>query len=499
MNALERTIAFFAPHTALRRAQANLVLATINGQVERAYDGGKRGRRTEGWQTHATSANSEIGPALHLLRDRSRDLVRNNWAAQRAQTIWTANVVGDGIKPRASEPCIDLFSRWSEVCDADGQDDFYGLQALISDAEWESGEVLVRLRPRKLADNLPVPMQLQVLESDHLDTAKNEELKGGGYIRNGVQYNAFGRREGYWVFPTHPGDSMPFSRWSHTSRFVPADEILHIFRRRRPGQVRGIPQLASVMLKLRDLDDYQDAELLRKKIEACFVSFVTNVEGDATDEADVKKDGDKLVEMIEPGTTKYLPPGRDVKFGAPAATGGYGEYVRVEQHAVAAGSGVTYPQMTGDTSQSNYSSMRGEKLEFQRGVKLHQKRVLVHQACRPVWNTFNRFAVMSGALQKEERAKWALPKVDPVDPMKDAMADLILVRAGFRDLDQVIAEHGGDPREAIKTMQKIAEELDKAGLVLDSDPRRTSRVGVFQNALDMMNSDKKDDYDGEEK
>jgi capsid protein len=43
---------------------------------------------------------------------------------------------------------------------------------------------------------------------------------------------------------------------------------LHLFERLRPGQVRGVPWFASVILKLRDLDDYDDAELIHAAARA---------------------------------------------------------------------------------------------------------------------------------------------------------------------------------------------------------------------------------------
>ena len=42
---------------------------------------------------------------------------------------------------------------------------------------------------------------------------------------------------------------------------VPAAEIVHLFRPLRPGQIRGEPWLARALVKLNELDQYDDAEL----------------------------------------------------------------------------------------------------------------------------------------------------------------------------------------------------------------------------------------------
>src|SRR5690606_27084232 len=131
---------------------------------------------------------------------------------------------------------------------------------------------------RRLEDGLPVPLQLQVLEPDHLDAGRNETLADGGYILQGVEFDPLGRRRAYWLFPVHPGEAGIMGRGALVSRPAPARQILHLFERLRPGQVRGVPWFAPAILKLRDLDEYDDAELVRKKIEACFAAFVTGVE-----------------------------------------------------------------------------------------------------------------------------------------------------------------------------------------------------------------------------
>ena len=167
----------------------------------------------KGWIAAGTGANAEIAPALARLRDRSRDLVRNNPYAAKAVGALVSNMVGTGLLPRARAGDAEvatladrLWSEFSATADADGLTDFAGLQALIVRSLVESGEVLVRLRERRVEDGLPVPLQLQVLEADHLDSLKTEELRDGGFVLQGIEFDRLGRRRAYWLYPTHPGD-----------------------------------------------------------------------------------------------------------------------------------------------------------------------------------------------------------------------------------------------------------------------------------------------------
>ena len=217
MNWLDRAIGAVAPGAGLRRARQRQAMAIL----VRAYEGAKLGRRTEGWIAAGTGANAEIAPAIARLRDRSRDLVRNNPYAAKAVTALVSNMVGTGLQPRARAATPELaaeadrlWAAFAAAADADGLTDFAGLQALIARSLVESGEVLVRLRERRVEDGLPAPLQLQVLEADHLDSSRTEELRDGGFVLQGIEFDALGRRRAYWLYPTHPGEAA--GRWSRT-------------------------------------------------------------------------------------------------------------------------------------------------------------------------------------------------------------------------------------------------------------------------------------------
>lgn len=483
MHWIDRAIGAVAPGLGLRRARHRQALDVL----ARAYEGARQSRRTEGWVTPGTGANAEIGPALARLRARSRDLVRNNPYAAKAVQALVSNMVGTGLMPRARAQDTELAAqtdrlwvRFAASCDADGLTDFAGLQALIVRSLVESGEVLVRLRPRRREDGLPVPLQIQVLEPDHLDSLRTEELSGGGYILQGVEFDPLGRRMAYWLFPRHPGDANALmGQGSVQSRRVPADQVLHLFERLRPGQVRGVPWFAPVMLKMRDLDEYDEAELVRKKIEACFAAFVTGVEDEATLGSAQTNAAGQRVESFEPGMIEYLEPGKDVKFASPASSGGYAEYMRFQLHAIAAGVGLTYELLTGDLSQVNYSSIRAGLIEFRRRMEALQWQLMVPGLCEPVWRRFVQAAQAAGQLPQDAGiiADWTAPRFEAVDPLKDIQADVLAVRAGVMTLKEAIARQGYEPAQVLREIAETNAELDALGIILDSDPRRSTKTG----------------------
>ena len=273
---------------------------------------------------------------------------------------------------------------------------------------------------------------------------------------------------------------------------VPAEEIVHLFRPLRPGQLRGEPWLSRALVKLNELDQYDDAELVRKKTAAMFAGFITrqSPEDNLLGEGDADDMGIALA-GLEPGTLQILEPGEDVKFSDPADVGGsYSEFLRTQFRAVAAAIGITYEQLTGDLSSVNYSSIRAGLLEFRRRCEMIQHSVIVHQFCRPVWAAWMTQAVLSGALdapsfnQKRRlylAAKWIPQGWQWVDPEKEFKAVVLAIRAGLMSRSEAISSFGYDGEAIDHEIAADNARADGLGLVFDSDPRKVARTGVAQS------------------
>lgn len=462
-NFIDNVVSIFSPEAGLRRARARAALHVI----ERSFDGAKTGRRTGGWTTGSASANAEIAPALTSLRNRSRDLVRNNPLAKKALKARVSNTIGTGIVAKLSDGQA-LWEKWITECDADGQLDFYGLQKLVDTTVEQSGECLVRFRYRLPSDGLSVPLQLQVLEPDYLDNLRFENLPNGGWIQHGIEYDAIGRRVAYWLYRQHPGEMAPVLN-SLISYRVDAADVLHIYEKDRPGQSRGIPRLASVMLKMRDLDDYEEAELVRKGVEACFAAFVHGGEDNQTlGPTETESNTGRRLETLSPGLINYMRSGEEVTFGAPSPVQGYNEYIRGQKHDLAAGSDVTYEQMTGDLSQVNYSSIRAGTLEFRKEIEQFRWLTFIPMFCAPVAKAWARSAKLAGKIKSEDiTVAWTPPRWDWVDPVKDLTGELLEIAAGLKPWSEGVRARGFDPDANIKEIAEEQAKFKKADIKID--------------------------------
>ncbi|MDR3741815.1 MAG: phage portal protein [Terracidiphilus sp.] len=484
-NWLDRAVSLFSPRAGLKRLQYRRALAIAE---KFSYEGAMRGRRTGGWVTANSDANRETQGSMVWLRDRARDLVRNNPYAAKALSELVGNQIGTGIIPRADtgddklNTLIDeKFNAWSAQCDADGQLDFFGVQWLVARCVAESGECIVRFRQRRPGDGLAVPVQVQILEPDYLDHNKTLSLDTGTIIQ-GVQFDPIGHRNFYWLFGNHPG-ALTLMNWQagFISKPVPASEVLHIYKKDRPQQVRGVTWFAPVMLKMRDLDEYEDAELIRKKIEACFAAFIVSPDGalaDLTTGGQTDPTTNDPVEYLEPGIIKRLKLGEDVRFGAPSNTGGYRDYRSTQLGSVAAGLTLPYELLTGDMSAVNYSSFRGGMLGFRNTIEAYRWLCLIPQLLIPIWRRFIDVAFLAGEIPEiHYGVRFTAPKFESVDPYKDAMAERVSLRTGGITWPEMVAGHGQDPEGQLNEIVAWNKKFDKAQVILDGDPRKTTDKG----------------------
>jgi lambda family phage portal protein len=481
---LDRTISFLAPQYGLKRMRARVA----HELVQRHYEAASSGRRTSGWDRSAGDANAVMGMGLVRLREVARDLVRNNPHAQSAVDTIANHMVGWGIvaKPtKANKRLEDLWKAWAETraCDSDGRNDLYGLQDLVARTVVESGEVLVRRRRRLPEDGLPLPLQLQVLDPDFLDTEKTGILRGAtngveyGRVINGVEFNRLGQRVAYWLFPEHPGSLVGAGAYG-ASRRIPAEDVLHVYRSMRPGQVRAVSWLAPVILRLKDFDEFEDATLMKQKIAACLAVVTSDVTGASQALGTPDDSISPGIDSLEPGMILNAAPGRSVDVVTPPQTNDYDAYASVMLRTVATGVGLAYEDLTGDYTNLPFSAARMSRLHHWAKVEKWRWQMLIPLFCDPVWAWAMESAQILGVAGAEMPvAKWTAPPLPMIDPATEGLAIQRNIRTGITTLSESIRERGRDPKELLDEMAADNELLDELGIVLDSDARQRTQAG----------------------
>ncbi|MEM1113271.1 MAG: phage portal protein [Pseudomonadota bacterium] len=476
--------------------------------VSALYEGASSSPRLAGKGNVLSGPNMPLARSLPLLQSRSRNAVRNNAYAAGARDTYASNLVGSGIRPDWKNEAIQtLWDRWIGECDADGVNSLYGLQSLCASGQFEAGEVFTRFRFRRPTDGLSVPLQLQLIESEQLDAGYSRAMDGR-LIKMGIEFDAIGRRSAYHLWRYHPHEKL--TAQMNVRVPIPADQIVHVYRQTRPGQLRGVPELSSVILRLYEIDEMQDALLAKQKLSQLFGVFVKRKPGEFNEDSPenfhgelvTDGQGEEFSEFV-PGGIHYLDTGEEVQFSSPGDIGSaYTDWLRSELLAVARGAGLTYEQLTGDLKNVNYSSIRAGLLEFRRRVEALQAYLMVHQWCRPIAAKWLDTAIVSGAIALEDywelrsaylAIDWIATKWEWVDPLKEEMADLIAVRSGFKPRSEAAAERGWDIISLDRAIAEGNQSADDNSLVLDSDPRAVNKSGTLQkDALELIKETEED-------
>ena len=209
------------------------------------FDGAGGGRHEDWYSGSARPINTLTKRDGARLRERSRDLTRNDLGA--VSIVDKLAIAISGVRPRAStgnaqlDADIDgLFDEWERSASTAGYQTLSGLVWQAISALIDSGGALMRARARRLSDGLPVPMQLELLAVDHLRSDLTQRADGGGRIIQGVEFDALSRLTAYHLWRERPGSEF------HDGQAVrvPESTIAHLYWAREIGQVRGVPWLS---------------------------------------------------------------------------------------------------------------------------------------------------------------------------------------------------------------------------------------------------------------
>lgn len=482
----------FAPRAALKRAQARAILS-------RSYDGAKQ-TRLSGTRPHNRPADQEmLGPAgADAARAWARDLVRNNAYAWGVVDTIVASVVGEGFTimsvmetqdgedvEAVNEERDSLFSKWCEVCDLTGQLTFSEMQRLAQREMCEAGECLIHMVnvPMEYRGiKRPVPFALEMIEADRIATDKDTfryRSGEGNRIVRGVEIDELGQPVAYWVYPQHPND---FTALNRQAIRIEAANILHLYRKDRIGQHRGVSWFTPAMEWMRDLGYYVSNEMQAGAVAACAsvaIKTETPIGGlnpIPSTAATTDSSGNQFANL-EPGAFFYLRPGEDISMINPSRPNSGAEpWIALMLRGIAVGTGLSYEIVARDFSQTNYSSNRASQLEDRRRFRQWQS-YLKNHLCQPVWDRFSQAAALVGnpwfptmSQLNEDCRRYCPVDIQPtswewVDPATEQSSTEAAITAFQSTYSDELGSLGRNWRHVFYQRAKEERLLKKLGLV----------------------------------
>ena len=527
LNWWDRLVSVFSPERALRNGMMRAKLAAG------AHLGASTvSRAMRGWYPGGGSADADSLAELPLMRERSRDMIRNEPIAGTWVRDHVSNTIGSGLVMQSApelgllagvpEEAVEAFQEiyepvfefWGsrKTCDYERRQPWSGVCSLGLRSMHENGDVLGIIRSRPSMET-PFQTCVQLIEADRLANpdGRNDGMPDprgrGNTVSGGVEHTADGEPVAYWILDQHPG-TRGFRQGPRTWRRVPARNslghplVLHAMRPLRVGQSRGIPTLASVTERIHQLTGYDKAMIDRAMIDAFFAVAITRPSGTTIpqlagwdDKENAERAGAGEVELAS-GMATVLPPGAEVKTIASSAPNSqYDPFTKALRRTVTArlGSGEGVLMRSLDAS---FSAARAEIALTWRTV-FEERDLWAEMFCQPVNEAvlFEAVALdivsappgyFEGPLKRYAWtvSEWQGPPQIQLDPVKEAIAARILIEEELATrTDMTATLSGGDwdskhKRRAIEERRRREDGTAKVGAPAQQQPQAQEPAGA---------------------
>lgn len=485
-------ISVFAPGFALKRLSNRIYYDEMRG-----YEAASTGRLHDDWHMVSGTAEQTDRGSRDILRGRARQLELNSDMAEGIVGAITRNVIGTGIKPQArvkmpngdmdevtNKILEDAWQKWRTPanCDISEQQSFEELEEMICRRFLIDGEVFAHF---VIDPEREFPLQIQMIEPERVQSF-DQYSADGNQIVAGIEMTKQYRPINYWITEQDP---LGFTSYQATP--YPASSMMHIWRRQRPTQVRGVTILARVMNKIHQVDSYMNADLIAARAAASYAAFVTTNHKPRNTKQESKE------VKLEPGTVQYLEPGESVTFGEPNRNAsGVSEYVKTMGRKIATGVDVSYDLISRDIT-GNFSAARQNMLEDRKSFEPLQQ-FFIEKFCQKVWEKFVEICYLKGILMapdyltnpdKYTAVRWQTPGWSWIDPTKEVTAQKESIKAGFTTLADVCASQGADWEEVLEQQAMERRKAESLGLPLDVFNAQTSQQTGGNNEQTNENGD----------
>jgi len=445
---------------------------------------------TESWTRQSYPINEQIKRDLKVLRARSRDLAKNDPHVRKFIRLMKANIVGrsgvilqskvkngdgslDNVASNAIEAAWKEFGKWG-IASTTNSKTFVEIQNLFWDHVLRDGEVLIM---KVYSDKVNrFGYGLQFIDPEMLSTDCNRELPNGNNIRMGVELDPYNIAVNYHLVSTNTAHKSFYEFAGKGYIVMPANRIIHRFFSEYADQHRGIPEIASVMNRIKNLDGYEEAEIVSKRVSASKMGFFSRNSEGAGYEGEEYEDGVSM--DARPGVIDELPDNVNFNTFDPSHDGAsYEAFVKSALKSISAGLGVSYHSLANDLEGVNYSSGRLGALE-DRDTYMALQDWFINCFIEPVFDDWVEVSIMRGAIQtafggtlrptdlnRYKNANFQARRWLWVDPQKDMTANEKAIALGLTSRAAIIREQGRDPEDVFNEIAEENKRLKELGIL----------------------------------
>ena len=251
--------------------------------------------------------------------------------------------------------------------------------------------------------------------------------------------------------------------------------MIFYFTKRRPSQIREMSDMCQTLTRIRDVNEFMTAVSVKERITACLAVFIKKItpsngigRGNKTNERKNSYEG----KTIAPGMIRELEPGDGIDVVNPTGQGTDAtNYVKLMQHIIGAGQGLSYEATSRDMKETNYASARQGMIED--GLTYEDEKELLLEVMDEIYETFVISCVLAGVIKVQDfwtdkekymNHVWTAAPKKWIDPAKEATANKIALNTGQKTYQQIAAENGRDWKEQLDEMIEVIKYAQDEGV-----------------------------------
>lgn len=463
-NIYDNIIGIFSPATALNNRRMRELMSRNSSRS--AYM--NESASTEGGWDAPHTANSGIREDRQKIANHVRQLTRKMPWMDSAIEAAVAYKVGEGfsfrpavvdetgaLDKKVNAILKDAFLRWCENCEVNGEDHFGDLQQLAARQMIECGEAVFIHK-----FNSSEGYRLKTIEPDCISSLKQQEN-----IDQGIEFDPETNR----VIKYHFIELDTTLERANKEYEIPSKNVIHLFKRKRPWQRRGISPISPYVNLAMDLGDYLANELAAQQMTSRWLGFVTDPNADANNpgEAQARK-------VLYNLTLEYLPPGKSIQLapGANRPTLGVETFQKIFLRAISTVIHVPYHVVSGEYSSMNYNTLREVRNNTVHLLKPEWSYFTRH-FLNPVYRRWLQYEVAAGKIQLKnffknpshyEKCFFMPPGIESVDILRDIKGVVTGSQYGIYDPQDWIMAQGEDPEEIVSGIASFSNLMSEHGL-----------------------------------
>jgi lambda family phage portal protein len=448
------------------------------------FQSAEQSRDAHSWMTSRLSPQSALEADRETMLERADSAYKNFELGANHVEGRVIRVVGcgtqidpdieaeDGISEQQAEKWNKALRRaWDRQAKRIGKrnEPLWKLQQVMQRHDERHGEWFV-LVGDKFDPFSPTTLKIEVIHPNRVETPP--EKSADPLCRMGVQLNQNGEVVGYWIRDSHPHDDKDLK---HKHTYYPAylknglPRVIHHFDQYEAGMLRGYPRMQVGLKRLKNAEEYGDAELERNYVGACLTAFVKTDLGysDAVGGLVEDASGNRVRDM-SPGQIQYMGEADDVTVSNPSgAPATFEPFMQHQARMFACGAGSSYEIVSNDFRNMSYSTSRVLWNIEDATVAVEHKdqaetlvAIYEHFVNRAITGPVPLVDIDQVAYRDQPwlftAARVIAPAKASIDPAKEDRNELVLIEAGIRPGSDFVEKKNGMPAD--KVYAKVAKD-----------------------------------------